>query len=63
MGFVEGYILGILTVIGLAGIATYAEWQKRRKIEMRVDRIWKHLTCGKGILGCDEGPNCTWDHK
>ena len=61
------FLLGILASALVWAIASYLlrtrEWKNRRRLESRVDRIWKHLSCSKGYLGCDGGPKCNWDHK
>jgi len=61
--FIGGCIVGGLAVLIVADMLLHWEWSHRRKIERKVDEMWKHLACGKGILGCDAGPDCDWDHK
>jgi hypothetical protein len=61
--FIAGTIVGAAMLIGLSCLWGYSEWRARMTLEYRVGRMWKHLSCGKGYLGCDGGPDCDWDHK
>ncbi len=57
------FLAGMTTAVILAWMAARREWHNRRKLERRVNDLWKHLSCGEGHLGCDGGPECPWDHK
>lgn len=57
------FLLGGVAAFVISAILLGREWQQRRMLERKVDRLYKHLSCGQGYLGCDAGPNCDWDHK
>lgn len=61
--FLCGLTIGIIASLFVSMLAMFREWDNRRKLESKVDRLWKHLSCGQGILGCTAGPRCDWDHK
>lgn len=57
------FLLGIVFSAAVSVFFLWREWTHRESVERRVDRLYQHLSCGQGILGCDGGPNCPWDHK
>ena len=63
MEFAIGFACGMAITFGASWIFQRYEWVARRKLEQRVDKLYRHLACGAGIIGCSGGPNCKWDHK
>lgn len=57
------FFLGFFSSTLCAAYLMRIEWQKRRNIEARLDRLYKHLSCGQGYLGCPHGKDCHWSHK
>ena len=63
MGAILGFIGGIVATCCLFVYLSWHEWRDRVRLQNKVDRLHKHLSCGGGILGCPGGPKCDWDHK
>lgn len=63
MNEITCFVSGIAFAVFGCHLLTLREWRNRQSIERRVDRLYEHLSCGNGILGCKEGKNCRWDHK
>lgn len=61
--FAHGTAFGMFLCFLLWWVADRCEWKARRKLERRVDELYRHSSCGEGYLGCNGGPNCPWDHK
>lgn len=63
MTFAIGFACGVAVVVFCCWMLARREDRKDREIRHRVDMLWRKLACGNGIVGCDGGPNCKWDHK
>lgn len=63
MNEILSFLLGFTCAFMVAAFIGWREWENRERLERKVDRLYKHLSCGQGILGCTAGPNCHWDHK
>lgn len=63
MDFAIGFLSATILMFALLLLAMNREWDKRRKIENKVEELYRHLACGQGFVGCKGGPNCNWDHK
>lgn len=61
------FTIGVACGMGLLTFLSWwtarMEWEARRKIDLRLKNLERHLCCGKGVFGCSGGPNCTWSHK
>lgn len=57
------FISGMVVMCFIAWAIIHSEWENRRQLERRVNELYRHLSCGAGILGCNGGPKCTSDHK
>ena len=63
VGFLSGVVAAcLLTWVAMWSIGRHSE-RRMLSLEKRVDKLYRNLACGKGIVGCDGGPNCQWDHK
>ena len=60
---VLGFSAGVALCSATASILMKREWSARHRIESRVNKLYLHLSCGQGYLGCKGGPRCTSDHK
>lgn len=63
LAFAMGAFFGLVVSVVLGVALSKAEWDARRKLERRVDRIYQALACGQGYFNCKGGPNCQSDHK
>ena len=63
LGIGLGFVIGVVATLFLGMFAIDWEWNERQKIDRRLQYLEKNLCCGKGVFGCDGGPNCFWDHK
>ena len=61
--FAIGVTLGFIGSSFASWLAVRWEWQNRRRLERRVDELYRHFACGGGYIGCNGGPKCTSDHK
>jgi hypothetical protein len=61
--FALGLATGIILMMFLSALNVPYEWRKRHELERRVDKLYRHLACGQGYVGCTGGPRCTSDHK
>jgi hypothetical protein len=57
------FVCGFASALLVAVLIGWQEWRERRKLEYRVDNLYRHFACGEGYLGCNGGPNCPYDHK
>jgi hypothetical protein len=63
MSEITSFLCGMAFMAALSALWLWREWSNRRSVERRVEQLYEHLSCGGGILGCNGGPNCHWDHK
>lgn len=63
MAFGLGVLTGVAVMAFIAWWVSRIEWAKRIKLERRLEKLERNLLCGKGVFGCNGGPDCKWEHK
>lgn len=63
MSEILAFLCGLTVATTFMAYLGWREWRSRASLERKVDRLYQHLSCGGGILGCTGGPNCQWEHK
>ena len=63
LGFATGLATGVLTVYIAQHALARFDLARVRKLERRVDELYRNLACGQGYVGCGGGPRCSSDHK